>query len=296
MNGAGVDHLTATSGELTADSWLVVSSETEGMMWKCSPWALLPPAYSICIAAGLWLVYFVALYTEKILPLSAQSRAENESRYPPFISVSGNFPPASCIFSGVMNMAAFVGLIIAVLRYLQLKKALDKSRLNFGSLLAFSIGCFGMTLIGNFQVFNQTMIHNAGTFATFGLGCLFCWVQSYLTLKANLRNEGRRTAIARFLLSAVITLCMIIHFSFIAVRSLLDAARAQWALVMFFIMFIGTFGIEFRHSSFEIVCKDTSSHPVRQYETSEESRQQQREQQSELQHRHPQAQLQKRNN
>lgn len=243
-------------------------------MWKCSPWALLPPAYSICTAAGLWLVYFVAFYNENVLPLNSHFRTRNGSRYPPFISVSGNFPPASCIFSGVMNMAAFVGLIIAVLRYLQLKKALDKSWLNFGSLLAFSIGCFGMTLIGNFQVFNQMMIHNLGTFMTFGLGCLFCWVQSYLTLRANLRNEGRRTAIARFLLSAAITLCIIIHFSFIGTRSLLDAARSQWALVMFFLMFIGTFGVEFRHSSFEIVCTDTPSDPIGQFETPEESRQQ----------------------
>uniref|UniRef100_A0A3P8S6F9 Transmembrane protein 150C n=1 Tax=Amphiprion percula TaxID=161767 RepID=A0A3P8S6F9_AMPPE len=205
-------------------------------MWKCSPWALLPPAYSICTAAGLWL-----------------------SKYPAFI-VAGNFPPASCIFSGVMNMAAFV-LIIVVLRYLQLKKTLDISWLNFGSLLSFSVGCFGMTLIGNFQM----MIHNSGTLMTFGLGCLFCWVQSYLTLRANLRNEGRRTAIARFLLSAVITLCIVIKY---------DAARCQWALVMFFLMFIGTFGIEFRHSSFEIMCTDTPRHPVRQSEMSEESRQQ----------------------
>uniref|UniRef100_A0A3Q1EL26 Transmembrane protein 150C n=1 Tax=Acanthochromis polyacanthus TaxID=80966 RepID=A0A3Q1EL26_9TELE len=244
------------------------------MMWKCSPWALLPPAYSICTAAGLWLVYIVAIYSETVLPLNSQSRTRNGSRYPPFISVSGNFPPASCIFSGVMNMAAFVGWIIGILRYLQLKKAVDKSWLNFGSLLCFSIACFGMTVVGNVQVFNQMMIHNSGTIMTFGPGCLFCWLQSYLTLRADLRKEGRKTAIARFLLSAVITLCIVIHCSFIAVRSLLNAARWQWALVMFVLMFIGTFGIEFRHSSFEIVCTDTPRHPVRQSETSEESRQQ----------------------
>uniref|UniRef100_A0A3P8S6H8 Transmembrane protein 150C n=1 Tax=Amphiprion percula TaxID=161767 RepID=A0A3P8S6H8_AMPPE len=212
--------------------------------------------------------YFVAVYSETVLPLSSQSRNVSS------LSVAGNFPPASCIFSGVMNMAAFVGLIIVVLRYLQLKKTLDISWLNFGSLLSFSVGCFGMTLIGNFQLFNQMMIHNSGTLMTFGLGCLFCWVQSYLTLRANLRNEGRRTAIARFLLSAVITLCIVIKYSFAAASCLLDAARCQWALVMFFLMFIGTFGIEFRHSSFEIMCTDTPRHPVRQSEMSEESRQQ----------------------
>ncbi|XP_008299041.1 transmembrane protein 150C [Stegastes partitus] len=242
------------------------------MMRNCSPWALLPPAYSICTAAGLWVVYFMAVYSETITPLSSQYRKTNGSLYPPFISVAGNFPPASCIFSGVMNMAAFVGFIIAVLRYLQLRNIFDKSWLNFGSLVGFSVGCFGMTLIGNFQLFNQLIIHNSGTLMTFGLGCLFCWVQSYLTLRANLKNEGRSIAIARFLLSAVITLCIVLKYC-LSVYSLMYAARCQWALVMFFLIFIGTFGIDFRHSSFEIVCRDTLRPPVGQSGTSEDSRQ-----------------------
>lgn len=54
------------------------------------------------------------------------------------------------------------------------------------------------------------MIHNLGTFMTFGLGTLFCWLQSYITLRVNIRNEGRTAGIVRFLLSGTITLCMIL--------------------------------------------------------------------------------------
>lgn len=231
-------------------------------MRSCSPWALLPPVYSVLTAAGLWLVYFVAVNNEKITPLGSTYRRGNGSLYPPYISVAGNFPPASCIFSEVMNLAAIGGFIIAVLRYLQLKHRIDKQWLNVSSLLMFSVGCFGMTLVGNFQLFNEESIHNIGTFMTFGLGTLFCWLQSYITVRVNLRSEGRKAGVLRFLLSASITVCMILYFSLMAQRLHTQATQCQWALVMFFLAFLGTFAIEFRHNSFSIVCTDNSGRPV----------------------------------
>ncbi|CAB1318037.1 unnamed protein product [Coregonus sp. 'balchen'] len=132
-----------------------------------------------------------------------------------------------------MNLAAFVGFIIGVLRYLQLKPRVHKPWLNISSLVALSLACFGMTLVGNFQLSNDEELHNFGTSMTFGLGSLFRWVQSVITLKVNLRNED---------------------FALMAQRLHMHAARAQWALVMFFLSFLATFAIEFRHCHFEIVC------------------------------------------
>ncbi|XP_060935273.1 transmembrane protein 150C [Limanda limanda] len=223
-------------------------------MWNCSLWALLPPVYSLFTAAGLWVVYFVAVNDEQIMPLIPQGSILNDSRLPPYISVAGNYPPASCIFSEVMNLAAFVGLIIAVLRYLQLKQTTVKPWLNISSLGLFAISCFGMTLVGNVQLLTGRFIHELGALLTFGLGTVFCWVQSYITLKVNLRNEGRKVGISRFLLSGAVTLCMIIRI--FPLMGSLDGPRCQWALVMFFLAFIGTFAIEFRHSRFEMVCTD----------------------------------------
>ncbi|XP_075932446.1 transmembrane protein 150C isoform X2 [Anarhichas minor] len=237
----------------------LASGRTGDTMRSCSLWALLPPVYSVFTAAGLWVVYFVAVNDEKIAPLGSKYR--NGSLYPPYISIAGNSPPASCIFSEVMNLSAFVGFIIAVLRFLQLRRRMDKQWLNVCSLVAFSIGCFGMTLIGNFQLFSEEMIHNAGTFMTFGLGTLFCWLQSYITLRVNLRNEGRKAGLLRFLLSGSITVCMILYFSLMAQRLHMQAAQSQWALVMFFLAFLATFAIEFRHSRFYIVCTDDSAVP-----------------------------------
>ncbi|KAM6975489.1 transmembrane protein 150C [Tautogolabrus adspersus] len=228
-------------------------------MFGCSPWVLLPPVYSGLTAAGLWVVYFVAVCDEKIAPLGTKYRRKG-SLYPPYISVAGNFPPASCIFSEVMNMAAFVGFIIAVLRYLQLKHKINK-HLNIVTLVTFSIGCFGMTLVGNFQIFADEMIHNLGTFMTFGLGTLFCWLQTFITLRVDIKNEGRKTGIMRFLLSGFITVCMIIYFSLISQRLHMEAAQSQWALVMFFLIFLCTFAVEFRHNRFDLACTDNCGRP-----------------------------------
>lgn len=51
-------------------------------------------------------------------------------------------------------------------------------------------------------------------------------------------------------------------FALMAQRLHMHAARAQWALVMFFLVFLGTFAIEFRHYHFEIVCTDDQEPPM----------------------------------
>ncbi|XP_051542465.1 transmembrane protein 150C-like [Myxocyprinus asiaticus] len=230
-------------------------------MRKCSPWMFLPVMFSQFTAAGLWVVYFIAVEDEKITPLSSEYN-RSESKSPPYISIAGNAPPASCVFSQVMNMAAFVGFILGVLRYLQLKPKIHKPWLNIGSLVALSLACFGMTLVGNFQLSNDEELHNIGTSMTFGLGTLFCWVQSFMTLKVNLHNEGKRAGIPRFLLSGAVTSCMLLYFALMAQQMHMHAARAQWALVMFFLTYLGTFAIEFRHYHFEIVCSDNQDPPL----------------------------------
>uniref|UniRef100_A0A4W6CWS6 Transmembrane protein 150C n=1 Tax=Lates calcarifer TaxID=8187 RepID=A0A4W6CWS6_LATCA len=206
--------------------------------------------------------YFTAVKLEKIAPLGSEYRKGNGSLYPPYMSMAGSFPPASCIFSEFMNLAAFGGFIIAVLRYIQLKRTIDKPWLNVVSLVVFSIGCFGMTLVGNVQLFTEEVTHNFGTLLTFGLGTVFCWMQSYITLRVNLRNEGRMVALIRFLLSGSITVCVIVRSLLMSQDLDMHAARCQWALVMLFLIFLSTFAIEFRHNYFNIVCTDVSGRPV----------------------------------
>lgn len=47
----------------------------------------------------------------------------------------------------------------------------------------------------------------------------------------------------------------------------MHAARTQWALVMFFLTFLASFAVEFRHYHFEIVCTDDQDPPLSLTET-----------------------------
>ncbi|XP_037251108.1 transmembrane protein 150C isoform X1 [Falco rusticolus] len=199
--------------------------------------------------------YFIAVEDNKILPLNVPDRKPGSKR-PPYISIAGDAPPASCVFSQVMNMAAFLALVVAVLRFIQLKPKVLNPWLNVSGLVALCLASFGMTLLGNFQLSNDEEIHNVGTSLTFGFGTLACWIQSALTLKINLKNEGRKAGIPRVALSASITLCVVLYFILMAQGIHMHASRIQWGLVMCFLCYFGTFAVEFRHYRFEIVCSE----------------------------------------
>ncbi|XP_017710232.1 PREDICTED: transmembrane protein 150C isoform X2 [Rhinopithecus bieti] len=222
---------------------------------KCSIWMFLPLVFTLFTSAGLWIVYFIAVEDDKILPLNSAERKPGV-KHAPYISIAGDDPPASCVFSQVMNMAAFLALVVAVLRFIQLKPKVLNPWLNISGLVALCLASFGMTLLGNFQLTNDEEIHNVGTSLTFGFGTLTCWIQAALTLKVNIKNEGRKVGIPRVILSASITLCVVLYFILMAQSIHMYAARVQWGLVMCFLSYFGTFAVEFRHYRYEIVCSE----------------------------------------
>lgn len=226
---------------------------------QCSLWMFLPLVMSLFTTVGLWIVYFIAIEDDKIFPLTLNRRPD-ATRRPPYISVAGDLPPASCVFSQVMNMAAFLALIIAVLRFIQLKPKTISPWLSISGLIALCLTSFGMTLLGNFQLKSNELIHNVGTSMTFGFGTIACWIQSILTFKINIKNEGKKTGIPRVILSATITLCVIIYFIFEWKKFNIYAPRVQWVLVMCFVTFFGTLAVEFRHCRFEIICVENQQH------------------------------------
>ncbi|XP_015106331.2 transmembrane protein 150C [Vicugna pacos] len=222
---------------------------------KCSVWMFLPLVFTVFTSAGLWIVYFIAVEDDKIFPLNSAERKPGV-KHAPYISIAGDEPPASCVFSQVMNMAAFLALVVAVLRFIQLKPKVLNPWLNISGLVALCLASFGMTLLGNFQLTNDEEIHNVGTSLTFGFGTLTCWIQAALTLKVNIKNEGRKVGIPRVVLSASITLCVVLYFILMAQGIHMYAARVQWGLVMCFLSYFGTLAVEFRHYRYEIVCSE----------------------------------------
>ncbi|XP_074946388.1 transmembrane protein 150C isoform X2 [Phalacrocorax aristotelis] len=125
---------------------------------KCEKGRLSPEEFSVHISGcktaaqhqQLNGLYFIAVEDNKILPLNVPDRKPGSER-PPYISIAGDAPPASCVFSQVMNMAAFLALVMAVLRFIQLKPKVLNPWLNVSGLVALCLASFGMTLLGNFQ-------------------------------------------------------------------------------------------------------------------------------------------------
>uniref|UniRef100_A0A3B3TQN8 Transmembrane protein 150C n=1 Tax=Poecilia latipinna TaxID=48699 RepID=A0A3B3TQN8_9TELE len=171
---------------------------------------------------------------------------------------TGNFPPASCYFSEILNLTAFAAFVVGILRYFQVKTKLDKRWLNIFSLVCFSVACFGMTIVGNFQLLEMWVIHNGGTLLAFGLGNLYCWLQSYITWKVNLNNQGKVFAIGHLMFSYCLPVFILDSpDAVLVVIPHMHTVRCQWAVVMLFLIYISTFAIDFRHCRFEVVCRDT---------------------------------------
>ncbi|XP_072354027.1 transmembrane protein 150C isoform X1 [Scyliorhinus torazame] len=225
-------------------------------MSKIHPWTFIPIVVGLLTAIGLWVVYIIAVEDKVICRLVFPKGKPTCKLLPPFISIAADKPPASCVFGQVVNLAASLVLCIAVLRYSQLKSKVSKPWLNILGLLAQSATSIGMTLVANFQLSNDLRVHNTGSVLFFGFGTLVCWIQVVLTFQTNINHEGLKVGIFRCLLAAAISITIILYIFLAAHNNLLHGARTQWALIMIFLFFIGTFAIEFRHSEFTIHCGD----------------------------------------
>ncbi|EDL20301.1 cDNA sequence BC062109, isoform CRA_a [Mus musculus] len=56
---------------------------------KCSVWMFLPLVFTLFTSAGLWIVYFIAVEDDKILPLNSAAR-KSGAKHAPYISPRGS--------------------------------------------------------------------------------------------------------------------------------------------------------------------------------------------------------------
>ncbi|XP_029693529.1 transmembrane protein 150C-like isoform X2 [Takifugu rubripes] len=208
-----------------------------GEMSSCSSWAAMPILYSGSVVTGLWLVYFMAIIDEQIAPLGSTYSCQSQSFQPPYISMAG--------------------AVLFCYRFVQVKSRLKEVWLNVSALVANCINCFGMTLVGNFQYSADPTVHNIGAWLMFVVGAVACWLETWITIKIDIKNEGMKIGIIRALLSGVITICMVLFTVLVVQGDCTSAVPLEWALVMFMFLFYGTFAVEFRHSRFETTCTDT---------------------------------------
>ncbi|KXJ11726.1 DNA damage-regulated autophagy modulator protein 1 [Exaiptasia diaphana] len=81
---------------------------------------------------------------------------------------------------------------------------------NFSLWLA-AFACLGMSMVANFQYVNSAIPHLIGAFMVFGLGILYCWLQSYISHKMrSLGMSSTLTTVTRSILSLLATIFFLI--------------------------------------------------------------------------------------
>ncbi|XP_070586037.1 modulator of macroautophagy TMEM150B isoform X2 [Erythrolamprus reginae] len=165
----------------------------------------------------------------------------------PYISTCGAYPPQSCVFGQILNLGAFLGMVICFLRYQQIRDYGCHSRLNLLGLILGLLCAFGASLVGNFQQYNQLEVHVIGAFLAFVIGNLYFWVQSFLTNRVRPRHGGNWIGPLRF----VLTICgSILFISTVALFYLhlhSEAAYCEWAMAMVLFLLFGLFAVDFKH-------------------------------------------------
>ncbi|XP_032231038.1 DNA damage-regulated autophagy modulator protein 2 isoform X2 [Nematostella vectensis] len=119
----------------------------------------------------------------------------------PYISDAGSRVPESCIFGQFLNLAAFVAFAAMYIHYKHIKEFNITSmplvkKLNNISIWLSAFTCLGLSMVANFQYTSISVPHFIGAFLVFGLGILYCWIQSVISYK--MKNQGMSTALTAF--------------------------------------------------------------------------------------------------
>ncbi|KAJ3628553.1 hypothetical protein MTP99_015852 [Tenebrio molitor] len=186
----------------------------------------------------------------------------------PYISDTGAYPPESCIFGEMLNIAAVFMLITMYVRYKVVElidhKNIKKCKtLNNWSTLFGALSCLGISLVANFQETSEINVHFVGAFLAFGVGAIYCLIQAYLTW---LSYSSKALKCLRILLSGLLipfyiitTACSMLSFNKFDGNSQfkwnyknsgyelhLVATFAEWIMAILMTLYIGSYYVEFR--------------------------------------------------
>lgn len=134
----------------------------------------------------------------------------------PYISSTGAYPPESCFFSFMLDIIALLLAATVWGRHKQVadhySQTLMPDKLQKISRIATFLGfcaAFGLFLVGNFQSSNITTVHGIGAVLAFGLGTVYMWMQSWLSVYLSPRVNSHGVKVFRFVVSALATLFII---------------------------------------------------------------------------------------
>lgn len=164
----------------------------------------LPVLFSINIVAMLVITYAFSVWRGDVDPVF------------PYISTSGDSRPESCIFSMFLNICAFFIALIVILRYHLVAELLSQdsgqedhhiSLTNRLSLFAGLLGALGMFIVANWQETAVVRVHLTGALLSFGSGCIYMLIQSFICFKMFPKFVGKRIVYIRLTIAIASTFC-----------------------------------------------------------------------------------------
>ncbi|XP_055298022.1 DNA damage-regulated autophagy modulator protein 1-like [Sitodiplosis mosellana] len=185
----------------------------------------------------------------------------------PYISEGGTYPPESCIFSELINMASvFLGLIIYI-RYRQIERLLyhhvslleQVARKNVVSLWIGLMACIGLSIVANFQLTKLPQVHYFGAFSCFGLGTVYFWFQGFISYSVRSYTGSMHMTYARLVLATICTCNIFVFISTTCTATEIifnerepscrykeTSAMVEWVMATAFCFFILSFTSEFK--------------------------------------------------
>lgn len=137
----------------------------------------------------------------------------------PYISDTGVHIPESCIFSQLLNIAAFLIAFTIAIRYKQVEQqcrdnilpAADRIfSLNRWALFLGLLSAFGLSIVANFQELQLFTIHMIGANLAFGLGLIYCATQTRLSYHMYpIMSSGLKVARCRLVLTIILGITFI---------------------------------------------------------------------------------------
>ncbi|XP_059732678.1 modulator of macroautophagy TMEM150B isoform X1 [Bos taurus] len=197
--------------------------------------------------------------------LAVVNKAVNLTDGFPYISVCGNVPPQSCIFSQVLNIGAASAAWICILRYYQLRDWGVRKWHNQVILWTGLLCALGTSIVGNFQEKNQRATHLTGAFLAFFVGIVYFWLQLFLSWRMkNLPQPGAPWIgpLRLVLCSAcfILEVAMVVLHSW-SMRSV--SAICEWVAAMLLFILFGLLAVDFSRLDSCTLCLQPGSGSLR---------------------------------
>ncbi|XP_076113971.1 DNA damage-regulated autophagy modulator protein 2-like isoform X6 [Mytilus galloprovincialis] len=137
-----------------------------------------------------------------------------------FITHTARDSPERCVFGQLINIGAVMLGMNVIVRYWYLKEVFRQKKFsddvvwwqkfNIAGALIGIVSALGISMVANFQTDAQKALHYIGAGLAFGLGTVYCFVQTRLSWKLKSNNIGNRyIAIAQLINSIALTVLLV---------------------------------------------------------------------------------------